>query len=53
MTYKKNKAEKRIEWARRKKKELAKQYNIDESKIVWAGEDNFILCYSPTNQVRI
>ena len=53
MTYKKNKAERKIKGARKKKKELAKQYNIDESEIVWTGEDNFILCYSPTNQVRI
>ena len=53
MMYKGNKAEKRIMWARNKKKELSKQYNIDESKIVWVGEDSFVLCYSPTNQVRI
>lgn len=53
MTYRGNKAEQAIEKARKKKKELAKQYNIDESKIVWIGEDNFILCYSPTNQVEV
>lgn len=53
MTYKEREAKKEIAWAYSKKKELAKQYNIDESKIVWIGGNAFVLCYSPTNQVKV
>lgn len=53
MTYKEHEAERAINWASKKKKELSAQYNIDAGKIVWLGGNAFVLCYSPTRQVQV
>jgi hypothetical protein len=53
MTYKEREAEKAINWASERKKELSAQYNIDAGKIVWLGGNTFVLCYSPTRQVQV
>lgn len=53
MTCKEREAEKAINWACERKKELSKKYNIGAGKIVWLGGNAFMLCYSPTRQVQV
>lgn len=45
--------EKLITKVRKDKKELAKSYNTDESKIVYIGDNKYIVCLPSGEQIRI
>lgn len=49
MTY----AEKAIEKAYKAKNELAKEYNVSTSQIVWLGGANFIICLVDGREIQI
>lgn len=45
MTYKEQAAKEKIDWALNRKKELADQYNVENTAIVWIGGGRFIVCF--------
>lgn len=47
-----NKAEKEIEKARKKSIELAWEYGVRTSQVVWAGGNNFIICFEEGEEIK-
>lgn len=45
MTYKEQAAKEKIDWALNRKKELADQYNVENTAIVWIGGGRFVVCF--------
>ena len=45
--------DKRLEKIRRDKKKLAEEYNTDESKIVYIGDNKYIVVLSSGTEVKI
>lgn len=46
-------SEKQIQKAMKKKEELAKQYNVSVTSIVWVGHDHFIIVFGHGNELFI
>lgn len=53
MTYKQREAEKEIQWACSRKQELAAEYNVPATSIVWRGGNKFVICFGGGKELRI